>query len=82
MKGNIYYVASFAMALLVFLTTGPAISATTTTTTTTTDLTQSGGTTNHTNQTQTTQEGTVRVDVGKGSNITVQYYTFSPSQLK
>jgi hypothetical protein len=51
MKGNIYYVASLAMALLVFLTTGPAISATTTTTTTT-DLTQQGGTTNQTNQTK------------------------------
>jgi plastocyanin len=81
MKGNIYYVASLAMALLVFLTTGPAISATTTTTTTT-DLTQQGGTTNQTNQTQTTQEGTVRVDVGKGSNITVQYYTFSPQSVE
>ncbi len=70
------------MVLLVFLTTGPAISATATTTTITDDLTQPGGTTNQTNQTQTTQEGPVRVDVGKGSNITVQYYTYTPQSVE
>jgi plastocyanin len=80
MKGNMYYAPFLAAILLVSFTTGPAtISATTT------DLMQQPppGITNQTNQTQTIpQEGTVRVDVGKGSNITVQYYTFSPQSVE
>ncbi len=80
MKGNMYYASFLAAILLVSFTTGPAtISATTT------DLIQQPppGTTNQTNQTQTIrQEGTVRVDVGKGSNITVQYYTFTPQSVE
>jgi galactitol-specific phosphotransferase system IIC component len=74
MKGNIYYAVFLAMVLLVFLlATGPA--ATFATTTATTEPTQLQGTMN---QTQTTQEESVRVAVAEGSNDTVQYYTFTP----
>ncbi len=76
MKGNTYYAPFLAAILLVSFTTGPAtISATTT------DLIQQPppGTTT---QTRATQQETERVDVGKGSNITVQYYTFSPQSVE
>ncbi len=77
MNRNTYYAPFLAAILLVSFTTGPAtISATTT------DLIQQppSGTTN---QTQTIrQEGTVSVDVGKGSNTTVQYYTFTPQSVE
>jgi plastocyanin len=69
MKENIYYAGFLSTVLLVFLATGPAISATTT------EPTQPPGTTN---QTQTSQEGAVRVEVGQGSNATVQYDTYTP----
>jgi plastocyanin len=76
MKGNMYYAPFLAAILLVSFTTGPAtISATTT------DLMQQPPP-GITNQTQTTQEGTVRVDVGKESNTTVQYYTFTPQSVE
>jgi plastocyanin len=74
MKENIYYAGFLATVLLVFLATGPAISATTTT-----EPTQPPGTTN---QTQTSQEGAVRVEVGQGSNATVQHYTYTPQTVE
>ena len=74
MKEKIYYSGFLATVLLVFLATGPAISATTTT-----DSTQPPGTMN---QTQTSQDGTVRVEVGQGSNATVQYYTYTPQTVE
>jgi plastocyanin len=74
MKENIYYAGFLATVLLVFVATGPVISATTTT-----DTTQSLGTTN---QTQTSQEGTVRVAIGEGSNATIQHYTFTPQSVE
>jgi plastocyanin len=73
MKENIYYAGFLATVLLVFVATGPVISATTT------DTTQSLGTTN---QTQTSQEGTVRVAIGEGSNATIQHYTFTPQSVE
>src|SRR5919108_4987999 len=73
MKENIYYAGFLATVLLVFLATGPTISATTT------EPTQPSGTLN---QTQTSQDGTVRVEVGQGSNATVQYYTYTPQTLE
>jgi plastocyanin len=73
MKENIYYAGFLATVLLVFLATGPAISATTT------EPTQPLGTRN---QTQTSQEGTVRVAVGEGSNATIQHYTYTPQTVE
>jgi plastocyanin len=73
MKENMYYAGFLATVLLVFLATGPAISATTT------DLTQPPGTMN---QTQTSQDRAVRVEVGQGSNATVQYYTYTPQTVE
>jgi plastocyanin len=72
MKENIYYAGFLALVLLVFVATGPVISATT-------DTAQSPATTN---QTQTTQEGTVRVAIGEGSNATLQHYTFTPQTVE
>jgi plastocyanin len=74
MKENVYYAGFLATVLLVFVATGPAISATTTT-----DLTQPAGTMN---QTQTSQDGAVRVEVGQGSNATVQYFTYTPQTVE
>jgi plastocyanin len=74
MKENIYYAGFLATVLLVFVATGPTISATTTT-----EPTQPSGTLN---QTQTSQDGTVRVEVGQGSNATVQYYTYTPQTVE
>jgi plastocyanin len=74
MKENTYYAGFLATVLLVFLATGPAISATTTT-----EPTQPSGTTN---QTQTSQEGAVRVAIGEGSNATVQHYSFTPQTVE
>jgi plastocyanin len=34
------------------------------------------------NQTQTTQEESIRIAVGEGSNFTVQYYTFTPQTVE
>jgi plastocyanin len=73
MKENIYHAGFLATVLLVFLATGPTISATTT------EPTQPPGTTN---QTQTSQEAAVRVAVGEGSNATVQYYTYTPQTVE
>ena len=73
MKENICYAGFLATVLLVFVATGPVISATTT------DTTQSLGTTN---QTQTSQEGTVRVAIGEGSNATIQHYTYTPQSVE
>jgi plastocyanin len=72
MKENIYYAGFLAMVVLIFAATGPVISATT-------DTAQSSGTTN---QTQTTQEGTVRVAIGEGSNATLQHYTYTPQTVE
>jgi plastocyanin len=73
MKENIYNAGFLATVLLVFVATGPAISATTI------EPTQPPGTMN---QTQTSQEGAVRVAIGEGSNATVQYYTFTPQTVE
>jgi plastocyanin len=76
MKGNVYYAGFLALILLVFLlATGPVA----TFATTITEPTQSPETMN---QTQRTQEESVRVAVGEGSNFTVQYYTFTPQTVE
>ena len=76
MKGNVYYAGFLALVLLVFLlATGPVA----TFATTITEPTQSPETMN---QTQRTQEESVRVAVGEGSNFTVQYYTFTPQTVE
>src|SRR5215218_6542193 len=72
MKENIYYAGFLASVLLVFVATGPVISATT-------DTTQSQGTMN---ETQTSQDGTIRVAIAEGSNETVQHYTFTPETVE
>jgi plastocyanin len=72
MKRNIYYAGFLATVLLVFIANGAGISAST-------DLTQPPATTN---QTQTSQGGTVRVVIGEGSNATVQYYTYTPQTVE
>jgi plastocyanin len=74
MKENTYYAGFLGTVLVLFIATGPAISATTT------DSTQPPETT--TNQTQTSQGGAVTVEVGQGSNSTVQYYTYSPQTVE
>jgi plastocyanin len=71
MKSNLYYVGILAATLLVL--SGPASFATPT------DSTQL---TETTDQTQTPQDGTVRVAVGPGSTPTVQDYTFSPQTVE
>jgi plastocyanin len=72
MKEKIYYSGFLATVLLVFLATGPAISATT-------DSTQLPGTEN---QTQTSQGGNVTVAIGEGSNATLQHYTYTPQTVE
>jgi plastocyanin len=72
MKENIYYAGFLASVLLVFVATGPVISATS-------DTTQSQGTMN---ETQTSQDGTIRVAIAEGSNATVQHYTFTPQTVE
>jgi plastocyanin len=57
---------------LVFVASGQVISATT-------DTTQSPETMN---ATQTSQQGTVRVAIGEGSNATIQHYTFTPQTVE
>jgi plastocyanin len=74
MNENMYFAGFLATILLVFVATGPAISATTTT-----EPTQPPGTMN---QTQTSQDGAVRVEVGQGSNATVQYFTYTPQTVE
>ncbi len=78
MAGNIYYTALLATISMIFLTIGPAtISASTSTP----DLTQPlPGTTNQTQM--TSEHRDVRVDIGKDSNMTVQYYTFTPNSVE
>ena len=71
MKSNLYYVGILATALL-FLS-GPASFATPTNQTQSTDTTD---------QTETSREGTVTVSVGEGSNATVQQYTFTPQSVE
>jgi plastocyanin len=73
MKENFYHAGFLATVLLVFVASGPVISATT-------DTTQSPETTNAT--TQTSQEATVRVAIGEGSNATIQHYTFTPQRVE
>jgi plastocyanin len=71
MKSNLYYVGILATTLLVL--SGPASFATTT------DPTQS---TETTDQTGISPEGTVTVAVGEGSNETIQYYTYIPQTVE
>jgi plastocyanin len=72
MKENFYHAGLLATVLLVFVASGPLISATT-------DTTQSPETMN---ATQTSQQGTVRVAIGEGSNATIQHYTFTPQTVE
>ena len=71
MKSNLYYVGILAMTLLVF--SGPASFATLT------DQTQS---TDTTEQTETSPEGTVTVSIAEGSTATVQQYTYTPQAVE
>jgi plastocyanin len=72
MKENIHYAGLLAAVLVVFVASGPVSFATT-------ELTQTQGTMN---QTQTSQNGTVTVAIGEGSNATVQYYTYTPHTVE
>jgi plastocyanin len=71
MKANLYHVGILVTALLVL--SGPSSFATPT------DTTQLAETTD---QTETSQEGTVTVAIGEGSNATVQHYTFTPQSVE
>ena len=72
MKENFYHAGLLGTVLLVFVASGPLISATT-------DTTQSPETMN---ATQTSQQGTVMVAIGEGSNATIQHYTFTPQTVE
>jgi plastocyanin len=72
MKENIYYAGFLATVLILFAATGPTTYATT-------NATPSSRTTN---QTQTAQDGAIRVEIGEGSNATLQYYTYTPQTVE
>jgi plastocyanin len=72
MQGNIYYAGFLGGVLLLFVAIGLGSFATT-------GLAQVQGTTN---QTQSVENGNVRVSIGEGSNATVQHYTFTPQTVE
>ncbi|MDQ3884273.1 MAG: hypothetical protein M3239_02375 [Thermoproteota archaeon] len=72
MKETFYHAGFLATVLLVFIASGPVISATT-------DTSQPSETTN---ATQTSQQATVKVAIGEGSNATIQHYTFTPQTVE
>ncbi len=71
MKSNLYYVGILATALLVI--SGPASFATTTDPSQFTDTTD---------QLETPPGGIVTVAIGKGSNATIQHYTYTPQTVE
>jgi plastocyanin len=72
MKANLYYAGLLAAVLLVLLSTGPSSFATIT------ESTQPSATTD---QSDEFDEGTF-VAIGKGSNETIQNYTFTPQTVE
>jgi plastocyanin len=72
MKGNNYIAGFIAVVLVLSVAIGLGSLATT-------DLAQAQGTSN---QTQSAENGNVRVSIGEGSNATVQHYTFTPQAVE